>query len=90
MKFTVFMSDSEALDDAIQEAVGTEVGALRCRGRRLSGARVEKLREVGIATAEKLCEKWFENGESIALEIDTDAGTCVVVPSSAERARKVG
>ncbi len=29
---------------------------------------------------DRLCESWFEYQESVTLEIDTDAQTCVVVP----------
>lgn len=26
-----------------------------------------------------ICDKWFECGECVTLEIDTDAGTCIVL-----------
>lgn len=28
----------------------------------------------------ELCKKWFEYGEYLTVEIDTDAKTCTVVP----------
>jgi ABC-type amino acid transport substrate-binding protein len=31
------------------------------------------------AEIKKLCEKWFKWGEYVTLEIDTDAGTCIVL-----------
>lgn len=75
MKFRVAMKDPDALHDAIAWAVAREVAglplddvekALVAEGRR------EKVRAQ--------CVRWFEHGECLIVEIDTDAGTCTVVP----------
>lgn len=76
MKFKVTMKDPDTLSDAIQDAVGESVGAMAGLNDEEHEAVAEKRREaVG-----NLCAKWFEYGEYLTVEIDTDAGTCTVVP----------
>lgn len=75
MKIKVTMKDPDVLDDAITEAVANGMGeAPRDEDER------EALAEVRREKARKLAAKWFEYGEYLTVEIDTDAGTCVVVP----------
>jgi len=38
------------------------------------------VRGKSISDVQDLCEKWFKYGESLTVEIDTEAQTCVVVP----------
>jgi hypothetical protein len=75
MKFRVHMKDPDTLGDAIDDAVKDDVAALN-----LPPDESEQLVECRSEKASKLCSKWFEYGEYLTVEIDTDAGTCVVVP----------
>ena len=75
MKFTVTMKTPDALDGAIAEATECEVAML--------GLSDEDSDEVAAMHSEKaaaVCERWFAGGETLTVEVDTDAGTCVVVP----------
>ena len=78
MKFTVTMKDRDTLDDAIREAVtkALEDDSLfseldEDEREWLIDSRCEKEREA--------CRQWFEYGEYLSVEVDTAAGTCVVV-----------
>ena len=77
MKFTVQMKDPDTLDDAIADAVkddlATVVGLDDDDRANLAESREEKAREVAA--------RWFEYGEYLAVEIDTEAKTCVVLPA---------
>ena len=75
MKFTVTMKDPDTLHDAINDAVGNEVG-----GMDLSADEKEAVAELRRESVAKLCAKWFEYGEYLRVEIDTEAGTCEVKP----------
>lgn len=74
MKFVVTMKDPDTLHDAIQTAVADamETGLDKDEHAAVLGLRVEK--------AEKVCARWFEHGEYLTVEIDTETGTCVVAP----------
>lgn len=78
MKFQVQMKDPDTLHDAICEAVNAELRAQGITDRE----EFESLGEIRHARTSKLCSKWFEYGEYLTVEIDTDAGTCVVVTRS--------
>lgn len=73
MKFRVTMKCPDALDDAIRDAVG----AVGFDG--LSEDEAELVRESRSEAARKLCSRWFEYGEYLTVEVDTEAGTCVVM-----------
>ncbi len=67
MKVTVTMKTPYALLDAVNAAVRTE----------------EQDPVVGEPRRDELltlCGRWFHYGEYINVEIDTEAGTCVVLP----------
>lgn len=68
MKFKVTMKDPDTLYDAIHEAVKEQVEDL---------ARESRKNKIGT-----LCGQWFEWGEYLTVEIDTDAKTCTVVEVS--------
>ena len=74
MKIRVTMKDPDTLHDAIEEAVNEDIDAALPEDEReaLSGCRIEKVRD--------LASTWFEYGEYLTVEIDTEAKTCVVVP----------
>lgn len=75
MKFKVQMKDPDVLGDAINEAVSESVATLSN-----DAEEREAVAEVRRDAIQTLCHKWFEYGEYLTVEIDTEAGTCVVVP----------
>ena len=74
MKFKVQMKDPDTLHDAITEAVEESVALTTDEDER------EALAQVRVTKTQEVCAKWFEYGEYLTVEIDTDAGTCTVVP----------
>jgi hypothetical protein len=76
MKFTVTMKDPDTLHDAIFESVQEDV--LKIEG--LAPAERDAVIEERQDAVQALCNKWFEYGEYLRVEIDTDAKTCTVVP----------
>lgn len=77
MKFKVSMKDPDTLSDAVREAVAKQVGSMPD----IAADEKELLVETRVDKVyHEACEKWFEYGEYLTVEIDTDAGTCVVVP----------
>lgn len=75
MKFTITMKDPDTLYDAVLDAVRADLGSIAG----LSKAEQELLVEERSATVRKICQQWFEYGEYITVEIDTEAKTCTVV-----------
>jgi hypothetical protein len=73
MKFIVTMKDPDALHDAVFEAVKTEVGGLE-----LPDEEKELIKEARFKKVYELCGKWFEYGEYLRVEIDTESKTCTV------------
>lgn len=76
MKFRVTMKDPDTLYEAIGESVK---GQIEEQHASLDADEKESLRETRTAKIRELCSKWFEYGEYLTVEIDTDAGTCSVV-----------
>lgn len=76
MKFTVQMKDPDGVSDAIDEAVDEALKAVTG----LTEKERETLRDIKRETIIEALGKWFEYQEYLAVEIDTDAETCVVVP----------
>ena len=74
MKFRVHLKDPDCLHDAITEPVRREVQALG-----LEAEEAEAVIELRREKVQSACSKWFEYGEYLTVEIDTDAGTAVVV-----------
>jgi hypothetical protein len=73
MKFTVQMKDPDCLYNSIDEAVN----ALAFPD--LSASEAEIVRESRKENLRDACCRWFRYGEYLEVEVDTDAGTCVVV-----------
>lgn len=73
MKFTVTMKDPDALHDAIESAVKKQLK------KELPGLSDDE-REMLVAHRAEVCREvasdWFEYGEYLAVEIDTEARTC--------------
>lgn len=78
MKFTVTMKDPDTLHDAINEAVAEEV-------REMPNLDAEEKADLAITRSEKYMElagKWFEYGEYLRVEIDTEAKTITVLEAA--------
>lgn len=75
MKFKVQMKDPDTLHDAISDAVDEDVAAMK-----LDKDEQELLAETRKQKVHALCDRWFQYGEYLTVEIDTDKETCVVVP----------
>ncbi len=75
-KFIVTMKTPDALGDACQEAAIEEIDALE-------GIAEEEVEALTESRADKLivaASRWFEYGEYLRVEIDTEEMTCVVLP----------
>lgn len=79
MKIDVTFKDPDALIDCITEEVGE---AMRQEGltEKLSDDEFEALKEKRIEAVHKLAGKWFEWGEYLTVEIDTEKETIRVKP----------
>jgi hypothetical protein len=77
MKFRVSMKDPDTLQDTIDRAVAQEVKSLGIVDNDEAAAVAEVRREKVAA----VCAQWFKYGEYLTVDIDTEAGTCVVVKS---------
>ncbi len=75
MKFTVSMKDPDALYDAVTDAVKDDVAKLEG----LSDEEREGVIETRAEKVRDLCGLWFEYGEYLRVEIDTEAKTCTVL-----------
>jgi hypothetical protein len=75
MKFTVTMKDPDTLGDAISDAIKAELDEMPG----LPDDEAEEVADMRREKVAKLCSKWFEYGEYLRVEIDTEAGTCVVL-----------
>lgn len=76
MKIRVTMKDPDGVGDSIHEAA--KASALKVDG--LSAEEREDIQERRHGAYTELCSRWFEYGEYLTVEIDTEAGTAVVVP----------
>ena len=75
MKFRVTMKDPDTLGDAIRKAVEEDVSSLALHeDEKLC---VIETREERIGN---ICAKWFNYGEYVTIEIDTEDKTAIVVP----------
>ena len=75
MKIIVSMKDPDTLNDAIEDAVKN----IKIEG--VSEEEMDFIRENRIKETQSLCSEWFEWGEYLRVEIDTEAKTCVVIPT---------
>lgn len=69
MKFTVTFKTPEALHAALDDASVVGIAGLSL------GVREARREELG-----ELCRTWFEYGEPVRIEIDTEAKTATVLP----------
>lgn len=75
MKFQVTMKDPDTLHDACFNAA---VQSLQASG--LSKRELELVVEERSRTYQEIAGRWFDCGEYLTVEIDTEAKTCTVVP----------
>lgn len=80
MIFRVYMKDPDVLQDGIEEAVDEQ---LKASG--LAEDEQEAIREIRYEKAQDVASTWFEYGEYLTVEIDTDKETIRVVPVSEKR-----
>lgn len=73
MKFTVTMKDPDTLYDAINDAIEESLSDVEDEDER------EAIEEVRKEKLKNLCAQWFDYGEYLTVEIDTEANTCTVV-----------
>lgn len=76
MKFRITMKDPDCVYDAVQDAMKD----LKIDG--VSEDEMVELREKREEQTRDLCDKWFEYGEYLTVEVDTEAKTCTVIPNS--------
>jgi hypothetical protein len=76
MKFDVTMKDPDTLHDAIREAVEKQIKEAGITDE----DEIEVLADARHKKISELCSTWFQYGEYLTVEIDTDAKTCVVCP----------
>lgn len=74
MKFQVSMKDPDTLYDAIRDALKEQLSTVTDPKER------EMLTEHRHEGISEMCSKWFRYGEYLTVEIDTEDGTCIVVP----------
>ncbi len=69
------MKDPDTLWDAVRDAVDEEIDKLG-----LEEDEATELKEIRAQKVRDKCGRWFRYGEYLDVEIDTDAGTCTVLP----------
>ncbi len=74
MKFKVQMKDPDVLIDAITNALEDQP-----KPDDLDESEWKYLREIRADNVYKFAAQWFEYGEYLTVELDTDAQTCVVM-----------
>lgn len=81
MKIRVTMKTPDALNYAMKEAYPTTIPNYETDEFDPMDPESDKYNEAmdNRDNFKELCQKWFEYGEYVTLEIDTEAGTCVVV-----------
>ena len=74
MKIVVQMKDPDTLDDAIKEAAEESI-----ENTDLPKDEWRALAEIRAGKWRQLARTWWEYGEYLRVEIDTEAGTCTVL-----------
>ncbi len=75
MKLKVMFKELDSLSDSIDEALKREQ-----KPSDISDDEQKYLHEMRREQVKKFTSRWFEYGEYLTVELDTDAQTCVVVP----------
>lgn len=72
MKFQIVLKDPDTLYDAIDDSLAS----LSVDG--LSEEELEAVRKERKESIRDLCSKWFEYGEYLTVEVDTEKEPCIV------------
>ena len=75
MKVKVFIKDPDVLQDGVEESVDEEL-----KNSGLAEDEQEAVRELRVEKALDVAGEWWEYGEYITVEFDTEARTARVVP----------
>lgn len=78
MKIKIMLKDPDGVYEALQEAAEESLGDAAIG---LSARTIEQLVEKRQEELDTACEKWIEYSEYVQIEIDTDAGTAIVLPA---------
>lgn len=73
MKIKIYLKDPDTLYDSINEAVDETVDGL-------PNDESEALKEIKKEKYREIANEWFEYGEYVMLEMDTEEKTCRVIP----------
>jgi len=79
MKIKIHLKDPDGVYESINCAAKRSVEEII--GLKLSDSERESLVEGRHESMSESCSKWIKYGEYVTIEIDTDAGTAVVLPS---------
>jgi hypothetical protein len=85
MRFRVTLKSPDSLTDAVNDAVNESVADVE-------GLDEEEIRDLKRERREDLyvaASKWFQYREYLTVEIDTEAGTAVVCPSTRSGSRSI-
>lgn len=74
MKFKVTMKDPDTLYDAVNDAVKAQIEEIGITDE----DEIEALLEKRAEKVREICAEWFEYGEYLTIEIDTEAKTATV------------
>lgn len=72
------MKDPDCLIDAIEESIDEDLLNLGIS----DSDELQAIKELRIEKIKAICSKWFEYGEYLTVEIDTDKEACVVIERS--------
>lgn len=74
MQFSITMQDADAVSKGVAHAVLRSVQAIE----HLSSEERDALYSMRLVKVHELLRKWFSVGEMLTVEIDTEAGTCII------------
>lgn len=79
MKISIYMKTPDAVDNAVHDALDMKYDAVDGIIVNTNDPRESMEYQEDKESISNLCKKWFEWGECVKLELDTDAGTMTVV-----------
>lgn len=80
MKFTIDMKTPDAVDHAVNEAVGQSYPNYDDEGELIVLSEEQQCEKEDLKEELKsVCSEWFRYGEAVTLEIDTDVGVASVL-----------
>lgn len=74
MKIKITFKDPDSLQDQVEEAIKEELETKTDLSEDEKDVLLEKRKEKVL----ELCSKWFEYGEYLRVEVDTEKETCIV------------